>query len=85
MKLFCKRSFAAEVFHGLQEQVTTTASRSHRLMVRVQNIEASLPPLEKAVLAQTSHIHFAYTAGMVILDNDLILHVNLLEILLLFL
>ncbi|KAK7359216.1 hypothetical protein VNO77_01167 [Canavalia gladiata] len=56
-------SFAAEVFHGLQEQVMTTASRSHRLMVRVQNIEASLPALEKAVLAQTSHIHFAYTAG----------------------
>ncbi|TKY60038.1 SCAR1 protein [Spatholobus suberectus] len=55
--------FAAEVFHGLQEQVMTTASRSHRLMVRVQNIEASLPALEKAVLAQTSHIHLAYTAG----------------------
>ncbi|XP_058750162.1 protein SCAR3-like [Vicia villosa] len=55
--------FAAEVFHGLQEQVMVTASRSHRLMIRVQNIEASLPPLEKAVLAQTSHIHFAYTAG----------------------
>ncbi|XLT32763.1 hypothetical protein HN873_064055 [Arachis hypogaea] len=57
-------SFAAEVFHGLQEQVMTTASRSHRLIVRVQNIEASLPPLEKAVLAQTSHIHFAYTSDM---------------------
>lgn len=33
-------------------------------MVRVQYIEAALPPLEKVVLAQTSHIHFAYTAGM---------------------
>ncbi|KAK0580114.1 hypothetical protein LWI29_036546 [Acer saccharum] len=55
--------FAAEVFHGLQEQVMTTASRSHKLRVRVQHIEASLPPLEKAVLSQTSHIHFAYTAG----------------------
>ncbi|XP_057415331.1 scar-like domain-containing protein WAVE 5 [Lotus japonicus] len=55
--------FAAEVFHGLQEQVMTTASRSHRLNVRVRNIEASLPSLERAVLAQTSHIHFAYTAG----------------------
>ncbi|KAL2343292.1 hypothetical protein Fmac_004577 [Flemingia macrophylla] len=55
--------FAAEVFHGLQEQVMTTASRSHRLMVRVQNIEAALPALEKAALAQTSHIHLAYTAG----------------------
>ncbi|XP_021811695.1 SCAR-like protein 2 isoform X2 [Prunus avium] len=56
--------FAAEVFHGLQEQVMTTASRSQKLMVRVQHIEAALPPLEKAVLAQTSHIHFAYTSGL---------------------
>lgn len=40
-------------------------------MVRVQNIEASLPALEKAVLAQTSHIHLAYTAGMVILGNNI--------------
>ncbi|XVF27499.1 hypothetical protein REPUB_Repub14bG0112600 [Reevesia pubescens] len=55
--------FAAEVFHGLQEEVMNTASRSHKLMIRVQRIEAALPPLEKAVLAQTSHIHFAYTAG----------------------
>ncbi|XP_030481258.1 protein SCAR3 isoform X2 [Cannabis sativa] len=55
--------FAGEVFHGLQEQVMATASRSHKLMVRVQHIEAALPPLEKVVLAQTSHIHFAYTAG----------------------
>ncbi|KAE9610423.1 hypothetical protein Lalb_Chr07g0186451 [Lupinus albus] len=55
--------FAAEVFHGLQEQVMTITSRSHRLMVRVQNIEASLSPLEKVVLGQTGHIHFAYTAG----------------------
>lgn len=55
--------FAAEVFHGLQEQVTTTASRSHKLAVRVQCIEAALPPLEKAVLSQTSHLHFCYTAG----------------------
>ncbi|KAM1347431.1 hypothetical protein ACFX13_037395 [Malus domestica] len=56
--------FAAEVFHGLQEQVMTTASRSHKLIVRVQHIEAALPSLEKAVLAQTSHIHFAYTGGI---------------------
>ncbi|RVW83835.1 Protein SCAR3 [Vitis vinifera] len=55
--------FAAEVFHGLQEQVTTTASRSHKLLVRVQQIEAALPLLEKSILAQRSHIHFAYTAG----------------------
>ncbi|KAJ8761447.1 hypothetical protein K2173_001580 [Erythroxylum novogranatense] len=55
--------FAAEVFHGLQEQVATTSSRSHKLMVRVQRIEVALPSLEKSILAQTSHIHFAYTAG----------------------
>ncbi|KAE8699371.1 SCAR family protein, putative isoform 3 [Hibiscus syriacus] len=55
--------FAAEVFHGLQEQVMSTASRSQKLTIRVKRIEAAFPPLEKAVLAQTSHIHFAYTAG----------------------
>lgn len=55
--------FAAEVFHGLQEQVLITSSRSHKLVERVHNIEAALPPLEKAILGQRSHLHFAYTAG----------------------
>ncbi|KAJ4977245.1 hypothetical protein NE237_002351 [Protea cynaroides] len=55
--------FASEVFHDLQEQVMATAARSHKMMVRVQHIEVALPPLEKAVLSQSSHIHFAYTAG----------------------
>ncbi|KAF7803328.1 protein SCAR1-like [Senna tora] len=62
--------FAAEVFHGLQEQVLTTASRSHKLMLRAKNIEASLPPLEKAILAQTSHIHFAYTSRNIGVLNE---------------
>ncbi|XP_010277027.1 PREDICTED: protein SCAR3 [Nelumbo nucifera] len=56
--------FAGEVFHGLQEQVMATASRSHKIMVRVQHIEAALPPLEKSVMTQKSHIHFAYTTGL---------------------
>ncbi|CAI9087293.1 OLC1v1021330C2 [Oldenlandia corymbosa var. corymbosa] len=55
--------FAAEVFHGLQEQVMITSSRSHKLMERAQRIEAALPPLEKLVLSQRSHLHFAYTSG----------------------
>lgn len=55
--------FAAEIFHGIQEQVLITSSRSHKLVERVHNIEAALPPLEKAILAQRSHLHFAYTAG----------------------
>lgn len=40
-----------------------TASRSNQLKIRLQCIEATVPPLEKAVLAQTTHIHFAYTGG----------------------
>ncbi|KAK9064285.1 hypothetical protein SSX86_015665 [Deinandra increscens subsp. villosa] len=55
--------FAAEIFHGLQEQVLVTSSRSHKLVERVHTVEAALPPLEKAILAQRSHLHFAYTAG----------------------
>ncbi|CAA0395732.1 unnamed protein product [Arabidopsis thaliana] len=55
--------FSAEVFNGLQEEVTVTASRCQKLTSRVRRIESALSPLEKAVLSQTSHIHFAYTAG----------------------
>ncbi|KAL1212819.1 Protein SCAR3 [Cardamine amara subsp. amara] len=56
--------FAAEIFHGIQEEVMATASRSNQLKIRLQNIEATVPPLEKAMLAQTTHIHFAYTGGI---------------------
>ncbi|CAN6920096.1 unnamed protein product [Brassica oleracea] len=55
--------FSAEVFNGIQEEVTVTASRCQKLTSRVKRIESALSPLEKAVLSQTSHIHFAYTAG----------------------
>lgn len=56
--------FSAEVFNGIQEEVTVTASRCQKLTSRVKRIDSALSPLEKAVLSQTSHIHFAYTAGM---------------------
>ncbi|XP_010540515.1 PREDICTED: protein SCAR3-like isoform X2 [Tarenaya hassleriana] len=55
--------FAAEIFHGIQEEVMTTASRSNKLMIRLQNIESIIPSLEKTMLAPTSRIHFAYTSG----------------------
>ncbi|CAH9076600.1 unnamed protein product [Cuscuta epithymum] len=55
--------FAAEVFHGLQEQVMITSSRSRKLIARVQSIETALPSFEKSILAQQSHLHFAYTTG----------------------
>ncbi|XP_020869211.1 protein SCAR3 isoform X2 [Arabidopsis lyrata subsp. lyrata] len=53
-----------EIFHGIQEEVMATASRSNQLKIRLQHIEATVPPLEKAMLAQTTHIHFAYTGGL---------------------
>ncbi|XP_068665516.1 SCAR-like protein 2 isoform X2 [Aristolochia californica] len=55
--------FASGVFHELHEQVTITAARSRKMSIRLQNIEAVLPPLEQAISAQISHLHFAYTAG----------------------
>ncbi|XP_047052871.1 SCAR-like protein 2 isoform X2 [Lolium rigidum] len=55
--------FAADVFHDLHEQVITTSARGRKVLTRVQNIEAALPSLEKAVKNQKSHIHFAYVAG----------------------
>ncbi|XP_044975398.1 SCAR-like protein 2 isoform X2 [Hordeum vulgare subsp. vulgare] len=55
--------FAADIFHDLHEQVITTSSRGRKVLTRVQNIEAALPSLEKAVKNQKSHIHFAYVPG----------------------
>lgn len=65
--------FAAEVFHGLQEQVASTSSRSHKLVNRIQRIEASLPSIERAILSQTDHLRFAYTPGMLLSYNCFIL------------
>lgn len=55
--------FAAEVFHGLQEEVMVMSSRSHNLRARMKQIESALSPLEMVVLAQRSHLHFANTTG----------------------
>lgn len=55
--------FAADVFHDLHEQVITTSARGRKVLTRVQNIEAALPSLEKAVKNQKSHIHFSYVPG----------------------
>ncbi|KAF3791817.1 SCAR2 protein [Nymphaea thermarum] len=56
-------SWHSEIFHDLHEQVIATAERGQDIMLRIQQIEAELPSLEKAALAQTSHIHFAYNPG----------------------
>ncbi|KAJ6841718.1 protein SCAR3-like [Iris pallida] len=55
--------FAADVFHDLHEQVMNTGARGKKISSRIQRIESALPPLEKAVQKQRSHIHFAYIAG----------------------
>ncbi|KAK9132096.1 hypothetical protein Scep_011624 [Stephania cephalantha] len=55
---------AAEVFQDLQEQVMAAADRSHKMMVRIQQMEETLPTVEKVVLSQKCHVYFAYTAGI---------------------
>ncbi|XP_013630905.1 PREDICTED: protein SCAR1 [Brassica oleracea var. oleracea] len=56
--------FATEIFHGIQEEVVLTASRSNKLKMRLKQIEDTVPSIQKAVLAQTNHIEFAYTGGL---------------------
>ncbi|XP_021289870.1 protein SCAR4-like isoform X2 [Herrania umbratica] len=56
--------FAAEIFHDLHEEVMATAARGHGLMVRVQQLEAEFPSIEKAFLSQTNHSLFFTNAGV---------------------
>ncbi|CBI18082.3 unnamed protein product, partial [Vitis vinifera] len=56
--------FAAEIFHDLHEEVMVTAARGHGLMVRVQQLEAEFPLIERAFLSQTNHSSFFYNAGV---------------------
>ncbi|KAJ6425157.1 hypothetical protein OIU84_025852 [Salix udensis] len=56
--------FAAEIFHGLHEELMTTAARGHGLMARVQQLEAEFPSIEKAFLSQTNHSPFFSSSGV---------------------
>ncbi|CAM6095576.1 unnamed protein product [Calypogeia fissa] len=56
--------FAAEVFRDLHEEVMATASRGHELLARVQQLEAEMPAVEKALLSETNQLRFAYTPGV---------------------
>lgn len=62
--------FAADVFHGLQEEVMVMSSRSHNLRARMKQIESALSPLEMVVLAQRNHLHFAYTTDLTLVALD---------------
>ncbi|WOH08069.1 hypothetical protein DCAR_0727506 [Daucus carota subsp. sativus] len=55
--------FAAEVFHDLHEEVMVTATRGHGLTVRVKQLEADFPVIEKAILSQTSPLAFYSNQG----------------------
>lgn len=69
----CHR-FAAEIFHDLHEEVMATAARGHGLMVRVQQLEAEFPSIEKAFLSQTNHTSFFSNAGQAIFSALLIFY-----------
>ncbi|XP_042512258.1 protein SCAR2-like isoform X2 [Macadamia integrifolia] len=56
--------FAAEIFHDLHEEVMATAARGHGLMLRVQQLEAEVPSIERAFLSRTSHSLFLFNAGV---------------------
>ncbi|GAV80843.1 LOW QUALITY PROTEIN: hypothetical protein CFOL_v3_24303 [Cephalotus follicularis] len=56
--------FAAEIFHVLHEEVMVTAARGHGLVVRVQQLEAEFPSIEKTILSQTNHSSFFSNAGI---------------------
>ncbi|MCO5595560.1 hypothetical protein L7F22_049605 [Adiantum nelumboides] len=56
--------FAAEVFHDLHEEVLATAARGHELLIRVQQLEAELPFVEKLMLAERNYVNFAYNPGL---------------------
>uniref|UniRef100_A0A803MB89 Protein SCAR n=1 Tax=Chenopodium quinoa TaxID=63459 RepID=A0A803MB89_CHEQI len=56
--------FAAEIFHDLHEEVMATSARGHGLIVRVQQLEAEFPSIERTLLSQTSHTAFLYNTGV---------------------
>ncbi|XP_044981830.1 protein SCAR2-like [Hordeum vulgare subsp. vulgare] len=55
--------FAAEVFHGLYDEVMTASARGHGLVLRVQQLEAELPLLEKDV-CQRDYLYVASNRGV---------------------
>lgn len=55
--------FAAEVFRDLHEEFVSVGGRAHDLTVRVQQLEAELPAVEKTLLSEPNQLRFAYTNG----------------------
>jgi hypothetical protein len=55
--------FAAQVFHDLHEDVMATAYRGHGVMLRLQQLEADFPAVEKAIISQTDHSNYPHDEG----------------------
>ncbi|KQK22075.1 SCAR-like protein 1 isoform X1 [Brachypodium distachyon] len=55
--------FAAQVFHGLYDEAMTTSARGHGLVLRVQQLEAELPLLEKDS-CQRDYLYVASDRGV---------------------
>ncbi|KAL5209270.1 hypothetical protein ABZP36_004893 [Zizania latifolia] len=55
--------FAAQVFHGLYDEVMTASARGHGLMLRVQQLEAELPLVEEDS-CQTDYLYVASNRGV---------------------
>lgn len=56
--------FAAEIFRDLHDELMAIGGRGHDLTVRVQQLEAELPAVEKALLSEPNQLRFAYSNGM---------------------
>jgi hypothetical protein len=59
-----KQRFAAEIFHDLHEDVMATASRGHGLMLRLRQLEAEFPAVEKAIISQSDHSNYPHDDGV---------------------
>eukprot|EP00249_Psilotum_nudum_P018982 c27052_g1_i1 orf=239-2878(+) len=55
--------FAAVVFHDLHEEVMATITRGYELLLRIQQVEADLPVIEKSLLSGTNELQYVYSAG----------------------
>ncbi|TVU47371.1 hypothetical protein EJB05_06970, partial [Eragrostis curvula] len=55
--------FAAQVFHGLYDEVMSTSARGHGLVLRVQQLEAELPLLENDS-CQRDYLYVASNKGI---------------------
>ncbi|XP_020273202.1 protein SCAR4 isoform X2 [Asparagus officinalis] len=55
--------FSSGIFHKLHEEVMATASRANVLALRVQQVEAEIPSVEKSLLCQNSETHYFHNMG----------------------